>query len=161
MRRPAPRRRTPATRPATASPRPAGPEPAPAAPAAAAVSTENPQEETLSRRWQVIEWAGWIVLWMSAAGAGFFLGRIVIAKVVFMAFLLALTVLPWLRWIRPGSRYRIITTHRAMMQGGLAVFLAFVLLLSGTYVWAVALVVLEMGATIVNVVLHAPRPAQT
>lgn len=114
--------------------------------------------ETGIPRWlRVLEWGAWIALWVSAVGAGYFLGRIDIAKALFIAIMLAITVLPWLRWVRPGSAARLAPSRIAGLQGALAIFVALVLALSGTYVWALAVLVVELPLAML-ILVKTPRP---
>lgn len=101
------------------------------------------------------------MLWISALGAGYFLGRIDIAKALFMCVMLAITVLPWLWWVRRGSRLRLAPSRIAMLQGVLAIFVALVLTLSGTYWWALPLVVVELAASVLILVKSGRPAAQT
>lgn len=128
------------------------PGPATAAPVPAGAETGVP-------RWLlVLDWAAWVALWVSAVAAGYFLGRIDVAKALFIAIMLAITVLPWLRWVRPGSAARLAPSRIAGLQGALAIFVALVLALSGTYVWALAVLVVEMPVAVLTLV-KTPRPA--
>lgn len=116
-----------------------------------------------SAQWWVLalDWAAWIGLWISALGAGWFFGKIDIAKALFMAVMLAITVLPWLRWVRRGSALRLAPSRIAMVHGVLAIFVGLVLALSATYWWALAVVVLELAAAMVLLVTsdHPTRKA--
>lgn len=161
VRRSAPQRRPPAARPASEAPRPPRPQPAAAAAAAtpSVAAAPGPQQEALGLGWRILEWAGWVVLWISAVGAGYLLGKIDVAKALFVAILLAVTVLPWLRWGRPGGPRRLPSSRRAMLQSGLSLLVAFCLVLTGTWIWALALVVIELASTTLNVVLHARHPS--
>lgn len=117
-------------------------------------------QEVLARRWPVVlEWAAWIVLWIAAIGAGYFLGRIDVAKALFMTVMLAVTVLPWLRWVRRGGQFRLAPSRVAMLQGVLAIFVGLVLALSDTYWLALPVVVVELALAMVLLV-KADRPAQ-
>ena len=156
------RRSQPQRGPASARP-PGGPPPAarPVKPehAAAAVSPAATRGAGGVTWWVLlVEWVAWIVLWISALGAGYFLGKIDVAKALFMSIMLAITVLPWLRWVRRGSSFRLAPSRIAMLQGTLAIFVAVVLALSGTYWWALSVIVVELALALV-ILIKAERPA--
>lgn len=158
MRRAQPKQRTAATRSTESAPNPDPVPPervtvAPVTPAASRAQNGAP-------RWLVVlDWGAWIALWVSAVGAGYFLGRIDVAKALFIAILLAITVLPWLRWVRLGSTARLVPSRIAGLQGALAILVALVLALSGTYVWALAVLVVELPLAML-ILIKTPRPAQ-
>lgn len=161
MRRGQPQRRVAAARPAGTPPAPARPAPTERAPVAPATPAAGDQRHVPS--WvHVIEWGAWILLWISAVGAGYFLGKIDIAKALFIAIMLAITVLPWLRWVRRGSSLRLAPSRIAMVHGVLAIFVGLVLALSGTYWWALPLVVVQLAlAMVILVKADRPVPQQT
>ena len=157
MRRTQPQRGAAAARPPEGPQtvtRPAKLDPEPGAPVSPAARGEG------GVAWWVllVEWIAWVVLWISALGAGYFLGKIDVAKALFMSIMLAITVLPWLRWVRRGSSFRLAPSRIAMLQGTLAIFVAVVLALSGTYWWALSVIVVELGLALV-ILIKAERPA--
>lgn len=138
------------------------PKPPPQARVARATPVFVPEEPAPALWLQVLEWASWIVIWVFAIAAGWFLGKIQFSKVLFIGIMLAVTILPWLSWVRRGSTKRLAPPLIAGLQGGLAFFVALVLTLSGTYIWAAAAVVIELPlAVLVLAKTPRPRPAQS
>lgn len=143
-----------AQRPAGES-RPAAPPAAPRAPRQAPVAVA-PQ----ARLWvRVLTWFAWILLWLSAAGAGYTFGKITLSKVLFIAIMLAITVLPWMRYVRTDSVRHLTRDRIAMLQGSLAIFVGLVYVLSAAYLLAVAVVVVQLALAVV-ILMRSPRPAQ-
>jgi hypothetical protein len=158
------------------SPRPAGSpqsagDPKPAGEAKPAVPTGAPpvqpaapdaaQRPVAVSLWlRVVEWVAWILLWAFAVGAGLAFGKITFSKVLFVAIMLAITVVPWLRWVRPGSVRHLPPDRVAILQGSLAIFVALVYVLSGVYVWGLVGVVVELGLALL-ILVRAPRAPQT
>ncbi len=146
-----------------ATQRPAGQTQPPAPPAPQDGSTVRPPASAAGqpsvRLWlRVLEWVAWILLWVSALGAGYAFGKITVAKVLFMAIMLAITGLPWLRWVRADSVRHLPPDRVAMVQGSLAIFVGLVFVLSGAWRWALAVVVVQLALALV-ILIKAPRSA--
>lgn len=146
------------------SPDPAG-EPKPAVPPGS--STVQPPAPGAAQRpvtvslWlRVVEWVAWILLWAFAVGAGLAFGKITFSKVLFIAIMLAITVVPWLRWVRPGSVRHLPPDRVAILQGSLAIFVALIYVLSGVYLWALGGVVVELALALL-ILVRAPRAPRT
>ena len=146
MRR-APSQRRPPTAPAPGRPKP--PQRATVAPATPVTGAGKGDKPLLP---QVLEWASWIVIWVSAIAAGWFLGAIPFSKGLFMFGVLAITVLAWL-WVRLPRAKPLEPSRIAGLQGALALLVAFVLTLSGTYVVAAAVLVVELPLAVTSMVV--------
>lgn len=160
VRRPQPQGRPAPQRSAEEPPQPVAPDGAtvrPGPPVTKAGGT--PAAAPRARLWvRLLSWFSWIVLWATALGAGFLFGKITLSKVFFMAIMLAVTVLPWLRWVREDAPRHLTRDRIAMLQGSLAIFVGLVFALSGAYFLGLGAVVVNMLLAAV-VLIRSPRPA--
>ncbi|MGH7921428.1 MAG: hypothetical protein ACREQM_16005 [Candidatus Dormibacteraceae bacterium] len=109
---------------------------------------------------ELLVWAAWIAMWVSAVAAGYYLGGFDLAKALFAVVLLAVTGLPWLYWVRPGAKHRGSRSRQTTWQGLLAILVAAVLALSGHYVWAIPFLVGELAVGVLYLIVSAPRRAR-